>query len=255
MKRRNFILGLGTAATLSGAASVTSAALSGSTSPGADFRILSAQSLDVRRNPAIENGSEVNGSLDGYANTSDDFVTTEGDIDFGSSDTLNQSQGPNLTVDSEANDGLNMSLATPNDLAATGNTNNSGSGNPYYNSSATPDAGNAPLIVDNLGASDTPVGVQYGYGPDAADAGGDDNVAQLFTFSINGTKISPDPSNPAVEANSVTIPGGESRVVDFDINYSADIESTLRANLSGGFGASGDNLQLLNTVTFGISDV
>jgi len=255
MKRRNFILGLGTAATLSGAASVTSAALSGSTSPGADFRILSAESLAVRRNPAIETASGVNGSLAGYANASDDFVTNEGDIDFGASDTLNRSQGPNLTVDGDANDGLNMSLATPNDLAATGNTNNSGSGNPYYNSSATPNAGNAPLLIENLGAADTAVGVQYGYGPDAANAGGDGNVAQLFTFSINGTKISPDPSAPAVEANSITIPGGESRTVDFDINYSSNIESTLRANLSGGFGASGDNLQLLNTVTFGISDV
>ena len=48
MQRRNFILGLGAAATLSGAASVTGAAFADSVSAsGADFRVITEASINA----------------------------------------------------------------------------------------------------------------------------------------------------------------------------------------------------------------
>lgn len=259
MNRRNFILGLGTAATLSGAASVTSASLQGTVAPGADFRILSAQQLTVRRNPDIqvenaEGENETNASLDGYVNTTADYVGEEGSFNFTGqgSGTLNNSGGPNLTVDSGDNGELNMSLATPNDNSTDANRNATLDGSPYYNESAT--NGNAPLQVVNNGAADADVGVSYGYGEDVGTGSNEipeETVNQLFEFAIAGNQVSPDGSTNE-PADYETVTSGGDKLVNFDINYSQDIESELRANLSSGFGASGDNLQLLEFVRFGV---
>lgn len=60
MNRRNFILGLGTAATLSGAASVTGAALQDTVAPSADFRVIAAETLNVVDNPYLSESSATN---------------------------------------------------------------------------------------------------------------------------------------------------------------------------------------------------
>ncbi|TQQ83248.1 hypothetical protein EGH24_00115 [Halonotius terrestris] len=255
MNRRNFILGLGTAATLSGAASVTSAALQGDVEAGADFRILSAEQLNVARNPAVEtgDGTSVDNSLTGYVNESNDFVDNEGSLNFTSS-TLNESDGPNITVDDQNNSELNMSLATINDNSTAGNRNVSLGGSPPYNGSGTA-TGTAPLIVDNVGASDADVGVEYNYGADVESGDVSESlVRQLYTFSIDTTQISPDDGSAPDSANYVTVGAGNTVEVDVDINYNKDIEQTLRQNLSSGFGASSDNLDLLDSVFFGVQD-
>ena len=53
MNRRNFILGLGTAATLSGAASVTGASISGTADAGASFQVIAENDLNLQRNSDI----------------------------------------------------------------------------------------------------------------------------------------------------------------------------------------------------------
>lgn len=270
MNRRNFILGLGTAATLSGAASVTSAALQGAVEGGADFRVLSAQQLTVTRNGDIlaPSGNEVNNSLTGYVNTSDPYVDGdnggEGSLNFtgSGSSSLNSTESPVLTVDSGNNSELNMSLATPNDNSTALNRNASYGGDPPYNATGTA-SGTAPLEVVNNGAAGARVGVEYTYGTDVgsgADQISESTVNDLFTFGIGGTQISPDTADdngdfgPNAPAGYVEVGSGNTAEVDLDINYNSNIEETLRNNLSSGFGASGDNLSLLDTVYFGVDD-
>lgn len=267
MNRRNFILGLGTAATLSGAASVTSAALQGSVEPGADFRVISAQQLDVRRNRGIEtaDGTNTSDTLDGYVNDSASYVDEEGDITFVDDSDVYDLDGPNATVDSGENAALNMSLATPNTNATDANRNGTFDGTPYYTSTdenGDPVGGNDILEVENLGAASAEVAVEYNYGSQAGTGGepiSAETVNQLFTFvDSNGNQISPDGtdgSNPGDgNTNSVVIDSAGLENIGFLINYSDSIEETLRNELDAGFGASGDDLDLLDTVEFGVLD-
>jgi len=263
MNRRNFILGLGTAATLSGAASVTSAAITNTTEPGADFRVISDEALDVRRNTDIVAGGEVDEDLSGYVNTSTsggDYTDgQEGDLNFSAGSPVYDSTGPNLTVDGEDNGALNVSLVTLNDNSTAANRNSSLGGNPLYLNGQDPSDGssvsnNNPLEVENLGSSDAEVGVSYTYGTDGT--GNESLVNTLFTFvdPTTGSVISPTGSDGTHNSNFLTVSSGTVEDVGLVINYSEDIANTLANNFSSGFGgASDEDLDLLDTVEFGVN--
>lgn len=258
MNRRNFILGLGTAATLSGAASVTGAALSNTVDAGANFQIVATNQLNVQRNDELENSDDIFDSSNG--NYSDQNGTFEKDYTD-----ISTSSFPNLTVDDERNDALNMSLATGNDNESQYNRNGTFLADledtQAYNGSAG--AGRvAPLEVVNEGGSSQDVGITFNYG---SDVGGSSvskgDVATIFEFEIDGVQVSPDDANPDTESNAVTIAAGGSREVDLTLNYNANLEEKVSNAASGGsdfgFGSgnsSSASADLLNSVVIGTSD-
>jgi hypothetical protein len=259
MNRRNFILGLGTAATLSGAASVTGASLSNTVDTGANFQIVATNQLNVERNNELD--STALGNNGNYSDKGGDF-----DTDF-----VNTTSFPNMTIDDQANDQLNMSFATDNDNASAYNRNGSfgdgvvEAGQQPYNGS---NGGNrvAPLQVVNNGGTSKDVAVTYDYGSDvsqSADPSALDivDINRLFEFEIDGVQVSPDGSTTDSGANAVTFAAGQTREVDFTLNYNADLEEKISDAASGGgsdFGFGSGNsanaaADLLNRVTFGTS--
>jgi hypothetical protein len=271
MNRRNFILGLGTAATLSGAASVTGAALQDTVEPTADFRVISSENLEVSRNSNLTQS------------TNENFTNAD---PFEYNATAGQ-PGPNMSVDGGTNDGLGMQLAVKNEVR-TNNSNSSvltGSGDqPYVDSDAinVPDGqgGEAPLEVFNDTAEAQEIGVNFAtFGADADGDTGDvrqDLVLDLFEFYVvedagpaangeSGTdgqwvRISPDDTdenNNLSAGNGAVINSGATKEVHLKLNMNSTIQSAIQNAASadgvGGFneGAT-DDVNLLETVEFGV---
>jgi hypothetical protein len=279
MNRRNFILGLGTAATLSGAASVTGAALSNTVDATADFQVVATNELIVRKNEELTTGGS--GSLESNNNYSDTDISAF-DHENATSD---PDPSPNLTVNQSTNGDLGMAFATVNGNDSDFNRNFSLGGTEPYNetrsgevtSESGADSGRvAPLQIENNGGSSKDVAVEYVLGDDVNTGSLDDSagidaldVAQLFTFEINGTQISP-PSDSAdvtlssgvleIDAADVEFPlaAGEVEEVDFIINMNDQLEQLISNAASGGaynFGASSNSgVSLLNEVRFGTND-
>ena len=257
MNRRNFILGLGTAATLSGAASVTGAAISNEVSPEANFQVVAEEQLVVEKNEAITEGDNGN-----YTDTT-----------VSEFDPNNAAPYPNMTVNGSTNGDLGMALATNNTADPAFNKNASNGGSTPYNGT---EGGLAPLQITNNGGSPQEIAINYNTGS-AVDSQDDaDLLSQVFTFSIEGEQISPEPgvSNWESNGNSDTvvnqtnkyidstgdgngIPAGESRKVDFTINYSESLATELAGLASGGdFGFTGSSsaVDLLDEAVFGTPD-
>jgi len=253
MNRRNFILGLGTAATLSGAASVTGAAISNEVAPEANFQVVAEEQLVVERNPDLDQS------------TNDDYSQ----VSVSNFDPNNAAPYPNMTVNGSTNGDLGMALATNNTAAPAFNKNSSEGGTSPYN--GTDNAGTAPLEITNNGGSAQEIAINYNVGS-AVDSQADaDLLSQVFTFSIEGEQISPatggsnyDGSGTVVNGTnkydnggSSGIPAGESRKVDFTINYSESLAQELAGLASGGdFGFSGSEsaVDLLDEAVFGTPD-
>jgi hypothetical protein len=268
MNRRNFILGLGTAATLSGAASVTGASISGTADASANFQVIAENDLNVQRNSGISeagNGELLNSTSDNYVNTTVGYVGTDANDEEGYLNTTDGSGykdvgGPRLTVNGQEDGNLRLALTAPNDAST-------GSGDPYDSGSG----GTAPLEIVNNGATDKTISTEFTYGGGIENNGsgsaGDDtldsgDVAELFQFSIGGSQISPDRTDPGVSGdsgtntNQATVTAGTSEVVDFTINYTSDIANDISqaASGSGDYDFANNELaavNLLNTVTFG----
>jgi len=281
MNRRNFILGLGTAATLSGAASVTGAALSNTVDATADFQVVATNELIVRKNEELTTGGS--GSLEANTNYSDTDISAF-DHENATSDP-GPGPSPNLTVNQSTNGDLGMAFATVNGNDSDFNRNFSLGGTEPYNETrsgeVTSESGAtsgrvAPLQIENNGGSSKDVAVEYVLGDDVNTGSLDDSagidaldVAQLFTFEINGTQISP-PSDSAdvtlssgvleIDAADVEFPlaAGEVEEVDFIINMNDQLEQLISNAASGGaynFGASSNSgVSLLNEVRFGTND-
>ena len=265
MNRRNFILGLGTAATLSGAASVTGATISGTADAGASFQVIAENDLNLQRNSGIseaDNGEILNSTSDNYVNTSVSFVDNEGELNSTQGSGLRDVDSPQLTVNGQEDSNLQIAVATPNENPT---------GSPYDSTSS----GTAPLEIVNNGGTDKTVSVSYSYGTELSDESGSGtrgdgtldhgDVAELFQFSIGGQQISPAPASPnssgdeATSTNQATVSSGSSELVDLTINLTPDIQSDIADNASG----SGDYdfannafaaVELLTQVSFGEVD-
>jgi hypothetical protein len=236
---------------------VTGASLSNTADAGANFQIVATNELTVQRNDDLETGTGDFTDTSG-GNYSDQNGTFERDYA-----NISQDSFPNLTVDNEADGNLNMSFATGNNNNSQYNRNGTfitglGDTQPYNGSASAPNRV-APLEIVNSGGTDKDVGATYNYGSAIGNGIQEEDVAQLFEFEIDGVQISPDESSINTELNAVTIPAGESREVDFLINYNDDLEQKVSEAASGGsdfgFGdsTSSASADLLDQVTFGTS--
>lgn len=276
MNRRNFILGLGTAATLSGAASVTGASISGTADASSNFNVIAENNLNIRRNNEdfTTVGSEIaNDTSDQYVNTTVDFVQSgEGTINDTVGSGVENVTGPRLTVNDQEDSNLEMALATPNDASVEANLNvseGSDSDTPYSDDGGTP-----PLRIVNNGGQAKTISAEYTYGNTATGSTTsleEADVAQLFTFSINQNpggninnpgQISPGTDLPTSSGDESTngpfqaeIPAGEETTVDFVINFSSSLEEKIANAASGSdYDFKTDafaSLDLLEQVSFG----
>ena len=267
MNRRNFILGLGTAATLSGAASVTGASISGSADAEASFQVIAENDLNLQRNSNIATaGGEIDNSTDdNYVNTSVGFVDSEGQLNTTQGSGVRDVGSPQLTVNGNEDSNLQIAVATPNEVID--DQDGDSSGDPYDSQ----DGGLAPLEIVNNGNTDKTVSVEYSYGGSvnlASGSAGDGtldagDVAELFQFSIGGTQISPTRSNYDLSGdesgNQATVNAGTNEVVDFSINYTADIRDDIAeaASATGSYDFANSAfaaVELLTQVSFGEVD-
>jgi len=267
MNRRNFILGLGTAATLSGAASVTGASISGTADAGASFQVIAENNLNLQRNSNIATvGGEIDNSTDdNYVNTTVGYVDNEGQLNTTQGSGVRDVGSPQLTVNGNEDSNLEIAVATPNEVIE--DQDGDGTGDPYDSQ----DGGLAPLEIVNNGGTDKTVSVEYTYGSaienNGSGSAGDDtldsgDVAELFQFSIGGQQISPDRDDPNVSgdsgttANEATVSQGTSEVVDFSINYTSGIANDIAqaASATGSYDFSNSAfaaVELLTQVSFG----
>jgi len=246
MNRRNLLLGLGTAATLSGAASVTGATFTNSVTPAeTDFRVIAEANVDV------------NGVYN--SDTGADFVSTgnttnDGGVNFTQIDSSNTDQLPAAHAQgSTASDDLTATLAFKTD---------------------TPDSENfSPFLeIDNTGDTDVEnIGIYFddgsgsnGFGTDTSAEGGDvqtSNVVQAIEFraGAGGDKISTDDvsagNSPGdqVVANTVTVTAGGSQDVALDITPGELNESNIgsAAGDADPFNGGVDDIDLVDSISIG----
>lgn len=224
MNRRNFLLGVGTAATLSGVASVTGAALSNTVSTSfGGFNIKVTQEIEVRRNAALKEQNVLTENKN-FSEDSINFtrVGQDSPVDYG--------DFPVLFVNNKTDGNLTVEVATGDDTGSPYNNNLSTGGTEPYNSSEP--YGYAPLVIDNTGSDQKDVAVEYKYGEDVTDPNTDlskDQVAEIYRFHIDGVRISPSTSNPDADGTAVSLSPGQDRLVDLNIQLSettaADVTS------------------------------
>ncbi len=223
MNRRNFVLGLGTAATLSGAASVTGAALADTTGvSNTDFRVFAQAALEVSGgftgDDSIENGSN------------DNIVNASGnnEIDYSGIDTTNfEDDFPLATSGGSTADGdLSVELAF----------------------SRTADGRKDSLLtVNNTGSTDEDFGIVFqtddntagfgdGVGTDGVTA---QEVVDTISFEAGSedTKISPSTVTGASDSDQepdsrVTVPAGGSVTVDINFSATSAFENQVAGNVS-----------------------
>ena len=263
MNRRNFILGLGTAATLSGAASVTGASISNAVEPAANFQVVAEQQLEVQRNSALDYGTlESNGNYSTFLQDDD----SRGNTDFDATGALKDNPGPNMTISNGTNDGLEMALAANN--SNTSYTRNGTAGYPSKTpyDDETDSEGTSPLEIQNPGNA-RDVSVEYILGDDVTRTDADESslVARVFQFYINGNRVSPDPTSvsggtgsndPVVSNSTAQVSANGTTDVDFRLNYSDGLADELAdlASSSNDLEFTGTNtaIDLLDTVRFGV---
>ena len=227
MNRRNFVLGLGTAATLSGAASVTGASLASTTDvSNTDFRVFAQAAL------------EANGTFtgdDGVTNSSGTSIVNasgDNDIDYSGIETTNfNNDFPLATAGGST---------TTNDLSI------------EVAFSRTADGRKDGLItINNTGSTDEDVGIVFqsnsstaGFGTDVGTSDGPTAQSVVDTIQFEAedssgteTVISPTSVTGASDttqdpANRVTVPAGGSKTVDVNFNSTTEFESGVEGNVS-----------------------
>jgi hypothetical protein len=224
MNRRNFILGVGTAATLSGAASITGATLSNTVSTDfSNFRIVTEAELTVRRNDALTKQNVLTNN-ENFTNSSVNFTT------IGQDSPVDYSDFPLLYVDNKTDSNLTIELATSADDDANYNNNlSTGGTEPYDGDQAY---GYAPLEIENTGETDKDIAVAYEYNDEDVVNSSElskGQVAEIYEFEIAGTRISPAPASPDSHGNKVTIPARETKPVDLKIELDSKTAGDIKA--------------------------
>ncbi|MFW6320615.1 MAG: hypothetical protein ACOC0Z_02085 [Halohasta sp.] len=249
MNRRNFVVGLGTVATLSGVASVTAASFADSVEPTTNFQVVALEGdLVVRRLQADvdydslseENDSWNESSIDDLGN-----VTRED----------NQNNSVVAYVNDQTNDELEAQLA----FEAKNETYEE-----YTVDDSLDDGGYGFFEIANLGETDEEdVGIIFNYDSDNVGEGEmfeEADVADMFTFVANDdegdeTVISPDSSDPNQPAGGVPIKAGEILTVGLEINLTEDQVTTIQDDAgSSPFGGGLENysFQLLENIEVGV---
>jgi len=249
MNRRNFVVGLGTVATISGVASVTAASFADSVEAGGNFQVIVDEELTV------EAGEQVPDDNSGDGWTGIDLTDDDEHEDL-TADNFDDDDDGTLAhfADSEAtNEDLDIGLAVLN------------------NEDEVPENRTYEefLNIQNDGATDQEVGIQYVFGDDVDTTELDDDVqdntddgdiavdtvTDLFTFETTEDDEQLSPSGSDNEPGEVTVDPGENQVdliIDLDGNSeeiaeAADVED-------GIFDDDGVNeaVDLLNSIVVGL---
>lgn len=251
MNRRNFLIGIGTAATLSGGASVTGAALNNTVSTGfSGFKVVANQQIVVRRNEAL---TEQNVLTNNENFSSDEINFSK----VGQDSPVEYADFPQLYVNNKTDGNIILELATGDQTTSQYNTNLSSGGTEPYNGSES--YGYAPLEIENTGSEQKEVAMKYGYGSDVTDPATNltkGQVAELYRFHIGTTQISPFKNTPDTEGNTVTFDPGQARRVNLNIQLfestAEDIRSAAGSVGSYSFNQDGRaRADLLDTAVFG----
>ena len=253
MNRRNFVVGLGTVATISGVASVTAAQFAESVSPTADFRV------------RPEN-AELSVDLTPNFDTVETYWSEQNLTDFNETEDTASNVTAHLNNSSGTNDNLVATL-TFNNTNLTGGSNGS---DDVYDEYAHPTAaqiapggtaGDGFFEVNNNGETTETVGITFDYG-DAVVNGdiSEQEVADAFQFFMQDDadsaieRISPTSSDPANPANYAEIGAGDSEIVGLEINVHDALYNAIQAEAGGAFTQTATNLQLISGVNVGIEE-
>ncbi len=249
MNRRNFVVGLGTVATISGVASVTAASFSDEVTPTTNFQIVPENAeLVVQRLGNYDTVTE----NDYFANSSIDFANETSNVSTDVVAYLNDTENGNLGAELA----LNNTNTTTFDQYHSKNA--SGTDNSYSDSDGF-------FEIANLGETAEDVSITLNYSDVVVadgDAGEDDitesDVANLFQFMDNdGNLISPDPDgespDAATPANEVTVSSSEVENIGLDINLDADIKDKIQQEAgSSPFEETADTVKLLESIDVGV---
>jgi len=241
------VVGLGTVATLSGVASVTSAAFADSVTPSTNFQIVALEgNLVVRRLQAnVDYGTMAAGNDSWNTSSIGDFgnVTRES----------NQNNSVVAYVNSSENNQMGAELA----FEARNTTYDA-----YTVDDTLDDGGYGFFEIANLGETNEAVSMTFNYygdnvGTDPDDVLEESDVADIFTFTIDGTEISPDSANPGEPGDTYQIDAGEIAVVGLEIDlstggYAEDIQNAAGSSPFGGGALEEYSLRLLDEITVGV---
>jgi hypothetical protein len=223
MNRRNFVVGLGTVATISGVASVSAASFASSVTPTANFQVV------VDRDLTVERGS-------GYASADPQWSGSTIDPTAVSTSDL-----PLAYVDENTDANLTSQLAITNDETV----DYTGTYDGFFQ-------------IVNAGSQDETISMGYTYGTDATDGANvqEADVAELFVFeAVNPndsttTQISPTSASPQQHGNTVTIPAGETWQFNLSINLTSTISDNISAQSGNPFEGRSE-ISLLSNVEVG----
>ena len=241
MNRRNFVVGLGTVATISGVASVTSAAFTSDVQATTNFQIVPDDAqLVVRR---------LQKDVD-YSNLSNNASWNDSEIgDFGNVTGTEGSKAVAYVNESE-NGNLGAQLAF--------NNTNSSAGNEtiglYQDNDGGISGGEYGFFeIANLGNTNEDVGITFGYSDRVTtdEVLTESQVADMFTFEINGKDVSPTASNTSAPNDSATIQSGNVAVVELTIKISDTMYQDIQSAAGGAFSNTESSIKLLDTVTVG----
>jgi hypothetical protein len=231
MKRRNFILGLGTITTISSGAAVTGAALANSVTPTSDFRAIAEANLTVRQG-------------DGYDSTASDYSGSA--LDFSN---MTTDDTPVAYVDSNTDGDLTFETA----VEADSSVNHTFTG---------------IIKVENTGDTTESVGITWEqFGTDTTGSvssqGGtvdESNVESMYTFyadssgdGTRSTEISPT-TNSGSPANTISVGPGESLNIDLTVNPDSATVGQIQsaADVSGNpWSSAYDDVNLVNSINVG----
>jgi len=256
MNRRNFVVGLGTVATLSGVASVTAASFASSTTPTTNFSIVALEGdLALRRlDSTLSDGS----GPSNYSELADGNDAWNGSAitDFGN---VTRDNNVNNSVVAYVNDQTNDNLEADLAFEARNTTYSE------YTTEGGDEYGFFELA--NLGETEEAVSMTFGYNSanlaendTAVDTSTDqplneEDVAEIFTFRMDGTQISPESGTPQQPGTATTIEPGEVLPVELEITLTQDqAEKVQTVAGSSPFGGGLDeySFQLLDSVTVGV---
>ncbi len=236
-KRRNVLIGLGALAVGSGATALQ-ATFNQSTSPGADFRIIAAGELTVKRGPAFD--SDPGNSVTYHSDDTASFINSDDTIDWNS---VSPSDLPFVYANSDTNDSLSVTLGRVN---TSSEVNFEQVVEIVNDGSTTEDVGMAYSNGGNDGMAPAPTNDDNSswFNNDSYDLTDSGNITrgdiqEIFQFnetgSSNNTRISPDPTAGLEGPDSTyELAPGNSLVLDLITNLRGNSQVDVLASNAGG---------------------
>ena len=237
MNRRNFVVGLGTVATISGVASVTAAAFSGDdVSPTTNFQIIpeDAQLVVRRLEENVDYADKVANNASWVGSEITDFANITGDEGSPVVAHINESENGQLGAQLAFN-----------------NTNESGSGDDTYDQYTV---GNDGFFeIANLGDTDEDVAIEFTYSDRVGSGITEEEVANAFEFTDElGERICPDSDDTTAPLNEVNIASGTVQTIGLRLRISDTLYNEIQEEAGGAFSETEGSIRLLESITVGV---